>query len=382
MFIDQARIHVRSGRGGDGCVSFRREKYVAKGGPDGGDGGDGGSVVLIADPNVETLMDFAGRHHWHAENGKPGMSKDMFGRAGADLAIHVPPGTMIYDEETSELVVDMDEPGKQYPIAEGGKGGLGNLNFKSATNQVPYESTPGGPSVEFMLRLELKVIADVGLIGKPNAGKSTLLSTISEATPRIADYPFTTLQPQLGIAELSGQRRIVFADIPGLIENAHQGAGLGTRFLRHVERTRLLVHVLELEPTDGSDPVENYYTIRKELEAYSPTLAEKPEIIALSKTDLLGEQEDIDVAVELLQQAFGHKRLEYPSPPMVTFSSANRVGLEGLLDLSWKHLGEVKQPEAGWGDRKKVVADHGDVEGGGGVDTDGDQDVSVGRDGD
>ncbi len=339
MIVDSATIHVQSGRGGDGCVSFRREKYIPKGGPDGGNGGKGGDVILLADPEVETLLDFAGRHHWHAEKGQPGAGKQKWGKDGSDLVVHLPPGTLVYNDDTGELLLDLDKPGMSHVIAQGGRGGFGNEHFKSATHQVPRESTPGEPGVELNLRLELKLIADIGLLGKPNAGKSTLLARVSKATPKIADYPFTTLVPQLGIAQLSTDRRIVIADIPGLIENAHIGAGLGVRFLRHVERTRLLVHVLELEPTDGSDPVENYRVIRGELAGYSPILAEKPEVIALSKMDLLGGEEDRLVAIKLVEDAL--QREVFP------ISSATGEGIDALLEACWRRL-EKKEATSGW----------------------------------
>jgi GTP-binding protein len=340
MIVDQATIQVRSGRGGDGCVSFRREKFIPKGGPDGGDGGDGGSVYLLAEPGVDTLLDFTGRHHWFAEDGKPGQGKQMFGRSGKDLEIKLPPGTEVYDDATGELIVDLNAKGMRFCIAEGGKGGLGNEHFKTATNQVPQESTPGGESVERTLRLELKLIADIGLLGMPNAGKSTLLSAISRARPKIADYPFTTLEPNLGIAELSGARRLVFADIPGLIEGAHAGQGLGDRFLRHVERTRLLVHLLEIEPTDGSDPVDNFRVINAELAGYSKLLAEKPQIVVLSKMDLLVSEEDRRTAAELVEHELGIRPL--------LISSASRLGLEELLEACWDKLKSDVCPDLGW----------------------------------
>jgi GTP-binding protein len=341
MLIDSATIIVRSGRGGDGNVSFRREKYIPKGGPDGGDGGDGGSVILEASHNVDTLMDFSGRHHWYAENGESGGRKQQIGKDGEDLVIALPPGTLIYDADTDELIADLDHLGKRIVIAEGGKGGLGNERFKSATNQTPREATPGEPAVQRHLRLELKIIADIGLIGLPNAGKSTLLSRISKATPKIADYPFTTLEPNLGIAELSNGRRIVFADIPGLIEHAHEGQGLGTRFLRHVERTRLLVHLIDIDPADASDPAENYRIIRNELAAYSQTLADKPELVVLSKMDLAGGDEDRDAAVELFGKALNR--------PVLTISSASGVGLTELLEACWEKLPQKDEEEiSGW----------------------------------
>lgn len=340
MLIDSATIFICSGKGGDGLVSFRRMKYIPKGGPDGGDGGDGGSVILEASPNVDTLMDFSGRHHWRAADGQPGGNKDCSGKDGDDLIVRLPPGTLIYDADTGDLIVDLDHLGKQFIIAPGGKGGYGNARFKTATDQSPTRFTPGEPAVERSLRLELKLIADVGLIGLPNAGKSTLLSRISKATPKVADYPFTTLEPNLGIAELSPERRIVFADIPGLIEHAHKGQGLGARFLRHVERTRLLVHLVDVDPADGSDPVENYRVIRGELEAYSKVLADKPELVVLSKMDLAGGDADRDAAVELYGQSLGGS--------VLTISAATGVGLGELLEACWDALGKSRETDSGW----------------------------------
>ncbi|MEM1210170.1 MAG: GTPase ObgE [Planctomycetota bacterium] len=339
MFVDSAHIHVVSGKGGDGCVSFRREKYVPRGGPDGGDGGDGGSVVLVADHNIETLLDFSGRHHWKAAKGRPGMPKDMHGANGDDAILRLPPGTQVYNEETGELVADLAEHGTRLVVAAGGKGGRGNASFATATHQVPHEFTPGEPAIELDLRLELKLIADVGLVGLPNAGKSTLLSTVTAATPKIADYPFTTLTPQLGIAAIDNERRLVIADIPGLIEHASQGAGLGSRFLRHVERTRLLVHLVDIDPADGSDPVANYRTIRGELAAHSAELAAKPELIALSKTDLLTDA-DRQAAVDLLAAELGR--------PVIPISSAARRGLDALLDACWAQLGDSREDRFAW----------------------------------
>src|SRR5688500_15248712 len=275
MFVDEAKIHVKAGDGGDGCVSFRREKYVPKGGPDGGDGGNGGDVVFVADPHKDTLMDFAGRHHWKAGRGQAGMGKKMYGKAGEDLVVAVPAGTLVFDVDHDILLADLDVPGKRVVVARGGKGGRGNWHFKSSTNQAPRFAEPGTEGQERNLRLELKLIADVGLVGMPNAGKSTLLRAVSAARPKVADYPFTTLDPQLGIVELDSDRRIVVADIPGLIEGAKDGAGLGHAFLRHIERTKIIVHLLDMFPMDGSDPSENYRKIRRELEAFSDVLANK-----------------------------------------------------------------------------------------------------------
>lgn len=338
MLIDTAVINVKAGRGGDGCVSFRREKYIPKGGPDGGDGGDGGDVYLLAAAGVETLLDFSGRLNWEAGEGKPGQGSQCAGKDGADLEIKLPPGTLVYDAANGQLLVDLDVAGKQYCIAQGGKGGRGNEHFKTSTHQVPREAEPGRPGAERRLRLELKLIADVGLIGKPNAGKSTLLSCLSRARPKIADYPFTTLEPQLGIAELPGARRMVLADIPGLIAGAHQGAGLGIQFLRHVERTHLLVHLIEVEPSDGSDPVENYRLVRRELEAYAPALAAKREIVVVTKMDLLASEADRAAAMELLQTALGK--------PLLSISAATGWGLPAVLQQCWEALQEVKAQAA------------------------------------
>lgn len=290
MFIDEAKIRVKAGDGGHGCVSFRRERFIPKGGPDGGDGGKGGNVIFAVDPMLDTLTDFSGRHDWAAKNGNCGEGSNKHGADGEDLIIPVPPGTLIYDEETGLLLKDMNKPDMQVCICRGGRGGEGNKAFATSTRQVPRFATDGKPGQERRLRLELKLIADVGLVGMPNAGKSTLISRCSQARPKIANYPFTTLSPVLGIVELSDFRRFVMADIPGLIEGAHDGAGLGHDFLRHIERTRILVHMLDILPSDDSDPVDNYQKIRGELSAHSEVLANKPEIVVLNKTDLDGER--------------------------------------------------------------------------------------------
>jgi GTP-binding protein len=289
MFIDEAKIRVKAGDGGHGCVSFRRERFIAKGGPDGGDGGKGGDVIFVVDPALDTLMDFSGKHDWVARNGNCGEGANRYGADGEDLVIPVPPGTLIYDEEYGLLLKDMNESGMRVCICRGGRGGQGNKAFATSVRQTPRFATDGKPGQERHLRLELKLIADVGLVGMPNAGKSTLISRSSQARPKIANYPFTTLSPVLGIVELSNFRRFVMADIPGLIEGAHEGAGLGHDFLKHIERTRLLVHLLDILPSDDSDPVENYHKIHSELEKHSTVLADKPEVIVLNKADLDGE---------------------------------------------------------------------------------------------
>ena len=331
MFVDEAKIHVKAGDGGNGCVSFRREKYIPKGGPDGGDGGNGGSVILEAVSDKDTLLDFAGKHHWKAQRGEAGMGKKMFGPGGDDLVIKVPPGTLVFDADHGVLLADLDSVGKRVVVARGGRGGRGNWHFKSPTNQAPRYAEPGTEGQERNLRLELKLIADVGLVGMPNAGKSTLLRAVSAARPKVADYPFTTLDPQLGIVELLPDRRMVFADIPGLIEGAQHGAGLGHNFLRHIERTSVIVHLIDLFPMDGSDPVENYRKIRGELEAFSPTLANKREIVAPNKMDLAVDDE----ALNRLRQELSGKEI-FP------ISGVSRQGVEPLLERLWKILQEYK----------------------------------------
>jgi GTP-binding protein len=303
MFVDEAEIYVRAGSGGHGCMSFRREKYLPRGGPDGGDGGDGGNVVLRAVAGIDTLLDFAGRHHWRAENGRPGQGKNMTGRSGKDLVADLPPGTLVYDRDSGVLLKDLTPAGTNCVIAAGGRGGRGNARFATSTNQAPRQTEPGQPGEERWLKLELKLIADVGIVGLPNAGKSTLLSRLSKARPKIADYPFTTLQPQLGIVELSGYRRFVLADLPGLIEGAHQGGGLGDAFLRHIERTRVILHLVDVQPPQGQpSPDQAYRAIRKELQAYSELLASKPEVVAANKIDLIADDEPVRRLAEQIGQ--------------------------------------------------------------------------------
>jgi GTPase len=330
MFIDEAEISVRAGKGGDGVVRFRRESRTPRGGPNGGDGGDGGSVIFHAQPGLDTLLDLRNRHHWIAEDGGNGGSKDMGGKDGEDLVIDVPPGTLIYDIGAGVLLKDLDTPGMSVVVARAGKGGRGNGRFATATNQTPREAEDGTPGEERHLRLELKLIADVGLIGLPNAGKSTLLARLSAAHPKIADYPFTTLEPNLGIVEAGPERRFVMADLPGLIEGAHRGIGLGDEFLRHVERTRILVHLVELEPHDRKSPAEAYRAIRNELAAYSADLAAKPELVVLTKTDILP---DDDAPRAEFAQATGRR--------VLAISSATGAGLKALVKTILDLLDEV-----------------------------------------
>jgi len=334
MFVDEAVIQVKAGDGGQGCVSFRREKYIPKGGPDGGDGGHGGSVIFVADTSKDTLLDFSGKHHWTAPQGQSGMGKKMSGLSGQDLLVPVPPGTLVYDAEHKILLADLDTPGRQVVVARGGKGGKGNWHFRSSTNQAPRYTEPGGEGQQRRLKLELKLIADVGLVGMPNAGKSTLLRAISAARPKVADYPFTTLDPQLGIVELPGFRRMVVADIPGLIAGAQHGAGLGHAFLKHIERTKTIVHMLDMYPIDGSDPVENYRKIRAELEAFSPELAKKREVIAANKMDLAVDDEAIDRLMSAL-----------PDKEIFPISGATHQGIDSLLETLWTILQEARSPE-------------------------------------
>jgi len=333
MFADTAIIHVKGGKGGDGCLSFRREKFVPMGGPDGGDGGAGGDVVAVGDPSVHTLLDFRGQHHWSAGKGQPGKGRSQTGAGGEDVILRLPAGTVILDDHSGESVADLaaGEGGDRIVIARGGRGGLGNEHFKSATNQAPRRWTPGAQGEEYTLRLELKLIADVGLVGMPNAGKSTLLSVLTSARPKVAAYPFTTLAPHLGVTEINRDRRLVIADIPGLIEGAAAGAGLGHEFLRHVERTRALVHVLEVSPVDGSTPEDNYRAIRCELGEHTSALLEKPEIIALSKVDLLTEHENWSVVAQRLRDALSLS----DATPVVAISAVSRVGLGRLLTTCW-----------------------------------------------
>jgi GTP-binding protein len=323
MFVDRVTISVEAGRGGDGCVSFRREKYVPRGGPDGGDGGDGGSVIVVAEEGVDSLSALAHRKHWKATSGGHGSGANRHGASADDILLRVPPGTLLIDADAGHVLKDLAAPGDRVVAAQGGKGGKGNTRFKSATNQAPRQSTRGEPGEVRRLTFELKLIADVGLVGKPNAGKSTLLSRMSRARPQIADYPFTTKVPHLGIVQVDMDRSFVMADIPGLIEGAHAGAGLGHEFLRHVERTGVLVHLVEPMPTDGSDPLENYDQIRGELRQYQVDLTERPEILVVSKAELPAADE----VQRLLQD---HVRRE-----VLQISAVTGQGLDVLRERIW-----------------------------------------------
>ncbi|NIA06831.1 MAG: GTPase ObgE [Actinobacteria bacterium] len=337
MFVDQAEIFVQSGAGGAGCVSFRRERFVPRGGPDGGDGGHGGSVFLEAVPGLDTLSELAGRHHWRAKRGHHGQGKNMTGKKGQDLIVPVPVGTLVYDRDLGILLQDLTRPGQQVCVAAGGKGGKGNSAFATSTEQTPRYAQPGTEAQQRWLRLELKLIADVGFVGMPNAGKSTLLSRLSAARPKIADYAFTTLSPQLGIVELSDYRRLVMADLPGLIEGAHQGHGLGDAFLRHIERTRIIVHLLDIYPPADAEPAENYRTIRRELTSYSEKLAAKPELIVANKMDLT----DSDQALIKLRRELNTE--------VIGISAVAGTGLRQLLEKLWDMIADL--PDEDRGDR-------------------------------
>lgn len=334
MFVDEVEIFVQGGRGGDGCVSFRREKYVPKGGPDGGDGGDGGSVILVAEEGVDSLAAIAHRKHWVAEDGQRGGGALCHGRSGQDLILLVPPGTMVFDADRNLLLKDLARPGDRVIAARGGKGGKGNAAFKSPTNRAPREATPGADGEARRLRLELRLIADVGLVGKPNAGKSTLLSRMTRARPKIGAYPFTTRTPHLGRVVLDMERSFVMADIPGLIEGAHRGAGLGHEFLRHIQRSGMLVHLVEPEPYDGTDPLINYQNIRRELEQFDAALIERPEIVVVTKADLPDAENVRRKLMDALQK------------PVLKISAVTGENLNVLAETIWQTLSEQRSRSA------------------------------------
>jgi GTPase len=334
MFVDRVTIFVKGGDGGRGCVSFRREKYVPKGGPDGGDGGDGGNVIIRAVAGADSLADIVNKKHWRAPSGSPGSGAQKTGRTAKDIVIHVPPGTIIFDRDRGHILRDLTEAGQEVIVGKGGRGGRGNKYFATATNRTPREAEPGEAGEERWLILELKVIADAGLIGLPNAGKSTLLSRLSQAHPEIADYPFTTKHPNLGVVHVGGERVFVLADLPGLIEGAHSGVGLGHEFLRHVERTRVLVHLVEPMPLDGSDPVNNYRMVRRELELYREGLATKPEIIAVTKSELTGSAE----VRERVEKELGRE--------IIAISAVTGQGLAQLVGRAAETLANVGAADA------------------------------------
>jgi GTP-binding protein len=338
QFVDEAAIIVEAGNGGNGCLSFRREKYVPKGGPDGGDGGHGGSVYLIGDDSLNTLIDFKYQRFYKAQNGQPGMGRQMSGKAGDDLHVKVPVGTTVIDQDTLEVIADVTEIGQVVMVAQGGRRGLGNIHFKSSTNRAPRRTTPGTEGERRNLRFEMKVMADVGLLGLPNAGKSTLIRSVSAAKPKVADYPFTTLVPNLGVVKLGMHEHFVMADVPGLIEGASDGAGLGLRFLKHLTRTRLLFHVVDVAPFDESDPVEAAEAIIRELGQFSPALSERPRWLVLNKLDLVPEAER-DARVEEIV-----RRLEWEGP-MFRISAIGSEGTDALVQAAHRWLTEQRQLE-------------------------------------
>ena len=338
QFVDESSIIVEAGKGGNGCLSFRREKYVPKGGPDGGDGGHGGSVYLIGDDSLNTLIDFKYQRFYKAQNGQPGMGRQMSGRAGEDLHVKVPVGTTVIDEDTLEVIADVTEIGQVVLVAQGGRRGLGNIHFKSSTNRAPRRTTPGTEGERRNLRLEMKVMADVGLLGMPNAGKSTLIRAVSAAKPKVANYPFTTLVPNLGVVKLGMHEHFVMADVPGLIEGASDGAGLGLRFLKHLTRTRLLFHVVDVAPFDESDPVEAAEAIIHELGEFSPALAELPRWLVLNKLDLLPEEEREARADEIV------RRLAWDGP-VFRISAISADGTDALVQAAYRWLTEQRRLE-------------------------------------
>lgn len=336
MFLDEARIYVKAGDGGNGCVAFRREKYVPHGGPSGGDGGSGGDVVMEASEHLHTLIHFRFNPEHRGERGRHGEGSNRSGREGGDVVLQAPVGTVVYDERSGEKVHDFTRHGERLVIARGGRGGRGNARFATSTHQAPRESTPGGTGEERWLRLELKLLADVGLVGFPNAGKSTLISRISAARPKIADYPFTTLEPNLGVVHVEGDRSFVVADIPGLIEGAHQGAGLGTQFLRHIERTRVLAHLIDMSDLSGRDPVNDFRVIMNELAQFDPRLAAKPMIVVASKLDAM----DDPSRLESLLRFCGQQQLE-----LSVISAVTGEGIDALKHRLFERLQESRASE-------------------------------------
>jgi GTP-binding protein len=328
LFIDYAEISIVGGNGGRGCVSFRREKYVPKGGPDGGDGGDGGDMIIQVDPHMTTLLDFRYKRHYKAENGKPGEGALKHGKKGKDKSIKVPPGTIIRDLDTGKIVADLTKKGQMVVAAHGGKGGKGNASFKSSTLQSPRKSEPGTKGQERKLSLELKLLADVGIVGQPNAGKSTLLSKLSSAKPKIANYPFTTLSPNLGIVKLEDHQSFVLADIPGLIEGAHQGKGLGIEFLKHIQRTKLLLYLLDVTSEDINS---DYQALSKEIKLFDPFLSQRPKVVVLNKIDLLPQ---------VRRTKIGKGKI-----PVCYISALTGVGLKDLLKIIRVKLEKLKKRE-------------------------------------
>jgi GTP-binding protein len=347
MFIDEAKIHIKAGDGGNGCVAFRREKFVPRGGPSGGDGGRGGNVILESSEHLNTLLKFRYNPEFAAERGGHGEGSNRHGKDGDDLIIQVPTGTIVFDQETEEKLWDFGAPGARYLAAQGGRGGRGNARFATATRQAPRKAEPGTPGQSRTLKLELKLLADVGLVGYPNVGKSTLISRLSAARPRIADYPFTTLEPCLGVVALDPDRTFVMADIPGLIAGAHQGRGLGTRFLKHIERTRLLLHLIDVAEHGNRDPIEDYGTIMKELGNFSPTVARKPMLPVASRIDVAGEGDRLIA----LREFFRDQGIQ-----LYEISCVTGDGLEELKRAVWAKLEQIPRPAPALEDSTRVAS--------------------------
>jgi len=336
-FVDQVRIDVKAGDGGRGCLSFRREKFIPKGGPDGGDGGKGGDVFFIVDEALTTLLDYRYQRHYKGKNGGSGLGKNMHGKNGESLELRVPAGTLVYDDETDELLVDLTEPDQPVLFLAGGQGGRGNARFATSTNRAPRHTQPGMPGEARSLRLELKLLADVGLVGLPNAGKSTLISAVSAAKPKVADYPFTTLVPNLGVVRYGGFKTLVMADIPGLIAGASEGHGLGTRFLRHVERTDLFLHLVDLSGMQDGDPFDNFQMINNELRNYDDSLLEKPQLLVLTKTDISEVREQLP-ALRSHFESLGY--------PVFAISAVTGEGLKELVDAVGAELDRRREKPA------------------------------------
>lgn len=353
MFVDQVDIHVEAGAGGRGCLAFRREMKVPRGGPSGGDGGHGGSVYVVASPHTSTLINFRFHPEFKAERGAHGQGSNKTGFSGNDMDLAVPIGTLVYEKtddpvEPYRLLGDLAEEGQRVLVAKGGRGGLGNAHFATSTNRAPRKVQPGEPGEEKVLRLELKLLADVGLVGFPNAGKSTLISRISAARPKIADYPFTTLTPNLGVVGLSGDRSFVVADVPGLIEGAHRGQGLGHQFLRHLERTKVLLHVVDVSGASGRDPVQDLETVREELRLFQPTLAAKPQLVAANKMDAVSDDSEVETLAA---------RAESLGLPFYRISAVSGAGLPEVLEAVWRVLAAEREAAAA----ERVITPHVDA---------------------
>ena len=350
-FVDEARIEIQAGRGGDGCASFRREKFIPKGGPDGGDGGRGGSIWAVADNNINTLIEYRYRRRIAAGNGEHGRGADCYGASGEDVELRLPVGTVIIDEQSGQPLADLSVSGARALLAKGGAGGLGNLHFKSSTNRAPRQKTPGQPGEHHFLRLELKVLADAGLFGLPNAGKSTLIAAVSNARPKIADYPFTTLHPPLGVVRLDAERSLVIADVPGLIEGAAEGAGLGHHFLRHLSRTKLLLHVIDVAPVDpDADPIKQARALVAELKKFDLALWRKPRWLVFNKIDLISAESRRQLAAEF------RRRLRTKAP-FFFVSAVTGEGCRELMSAVQRHLREHARPATATADADRRLAE-------------------------